>query len=78
MFYNCYEKKSFLDFFSSDCSDVKDRFTIYTKSKSDSLYSVFKQFDLMGKKSSVDSWQLFDLDLTSITNNLYVTFTFFL
>lgn len=72
MFYNCYEKKSFMNFFSSDCSDVKDRFTIYTKSKSVSLYSLFKQFDLIFKKSSVNSCQLLDLDLTSTTNNLYV------
>lgn len=75
VYYNCYQKKSIIDFFRSDCSDVKDRLTIYSKSSSNSLYSVVRQYDLV-KANSTDNWKLFNLDLNSTSTTLYVIYTF--
>lgn len=72
-FYNCYQTKSLLDFFSSDCHDVKDRLTIYTKTSSNDLYSILYQLDLT-KKDSKNSWQMYKLAFNATTNIIDVKF----
>lgn len=70
-FYNCYQTKSFLDFFASDCSDVKDRLTIYSKSSTNELYSLLKQFEFT-KKDNVNSWQSYGIDINTNSTQIYV------
>lgn len=71
IFYNCYQTKSVLDFFKSDCSDVVDRLTIYYKPTPNDLYSPLRQFNLT-KRDNSDNWRQFNLDIYSITNILSV------
>jgi hypothetical protein len=70
VFYNCYQKKGLFDFFKSDCSDVLDRLTIYSKTPT-GLYQVVTQYDL-DKSISMDSWKAYSHDLQINTDSLYV------
>ena len=70
-FYNCYQRKGLFDFFASDCSDVSDRLTVYTKSSAGQLFSVALQIEL-GKNTPLDSWQLFNINLNTTSTELFV------
>ena len=75
-FYNCYQKKGLFDFFKSDCADVLDRLTIYSKTPS-GLYQVVTQYDLK-KSNSTESWKAYSHDLQINTDSLYVCLNLFL
>jgi hypothetical protein len=72
-YYNCYQTKGIFDFFASDCSDVKERISINTKSSQNELYSVLLQYDLT-KPISVNSWVPVSFDLNANSSTLYVSY----
>ena len=71
LYYNCYESKPFISFFSTDCSTVKDRLTIYTKGLNGGSFNILKQY-LFDKSSSINQWKEYNLDLDLDSTILYV------
>jgi hypothetical protein len=71
LYYNCYETKGLLGFFSTDCATVKDRLTIYTKTINSGSYDILKQY-LFDKSSSINKWNEYNIDLDLDSTSLYV------
>ena len=72
LYYNCYETKGFA-IFSTDCSTVKDRLTIYTKGLNGGSFNILKQY-LFDKSGSINQWKEYNLDLDLNSTSLYVNF----
>lgn len=77
VFYNCYQTKSLWDFFASDCNDVLDRATLYTKNNLNDIYTVVYIKDLRKEGNVNNKWEFNQLNIYSNSNNLYVFFFVF-
>ena len=75
VFYNCYQTKSFFDFFASDCNDVQDRLTIYRKTSPSDFYSPIGLLDLR-IENNVNKWSFFTVNFNATTNNLWLKIKF--
>jgi hypothetical protein len=76
IFYNCYQKKSFVDFFGSDCNDVLDRLFIYRKTSPSDFYSPIGLLDL-DKSKNENKWSLYTVKVNATqTNTLWFKFKF--
>ena len=78
MFYNCYQKKSFFDFFASDCQDVQERLTIYKKSLATDFYTPITVLDLNlpNSTNSNNKWSLNSINFNVTSTNLWIKVKF--
>ena len=54
-FYHCYQTKSLIDFFATDCTSVVDKLTIQTKTTDAEKYKNEKEYQLK-KADNTNKW----------------------